>query len=160
MSKWETELRAQLIHSPSRSTKNFPRLFVNSHRAISLNLLSLLIPIDTMASKTLARTLRTASKQKITAPSVQKRTIVSALATRPVLAATQRPAFAAPVQQQTRGVKTIDFAGTKETVYGMLTPINKYLGEDVLTLCLEREDWPREKLLVSLMINPTWLTSL
>ena len=74
-----------------------------------------------MASKTLARTLRTASKQKITAPSVQKRTIVSALATRPVLAATQRPAFAAPAQQQTRGIKTIDFAGTKETVYGMYT---------------------------------------
>merc|ERR1712000_496019 len=40
----------------------------------------------------------------------------------------QRASFAAPSQQQTRGVKTIDFAGTKEDVY-------------------ERADWPREKLL-------------
>ncbi|EXJ73586.1 ketol-acid reductoisomerase, mitochondrial [Cladophialophora psammophila CBS 110553] len=81
-----------------------------------------------MASKTFARTLRTASKQKISTPTVQKRSIASALATRPLVAATQRPSFAAPAQQQKRGIKTIDFAGTKETVY-------------------EREDWPREKLL-------------
>ena len=71
-----------------------------------------------MASKTLARTLRTASKQKFSAPSVQKRSIATALATRPVTAAIQRPAFAAPSQQQTRGVKTIDFAGSKEQVFG------------------------------------------
>jgi len=72
-----------------------------------------------MASKTFARTLRTASKQKITAPSVPKRSFVSAVATRPVVAAHQRASFAAPSQQQTRGVKTIDFAGTKEDVYGV-----------------------------------------
>jgi ketol-acid reductoisomerase len=82
-----------------------------------------------MASKTFVRTLRTASKQKISSPSVQKRSIATALTTRPVTAAAPRPAFAAPSQQHTRGVKTIDFAGTKEKVY-------------------EREDWPREKLLV------------
>lgn len=74
-----------------------------------------------MASKTFVRTLRTASKQKISTPSVQKRSITSTLAaTRPVAAAVQRPAFTAPSQQQTRGIKTIDFAGTKETVFGMI----------------------------------------
>jgi len=73
-----------------------------------------------MASKTFVRTLRTASKQKITTPaSVQTRSFVSAGAVRPVIAATSRTAFTAPsVQQQKRGVKTIDFAGTKEKVYG------------------------------------------
>jgi len=82
------------------------------------NLLSLFNSIDTMASKTFARTLRTASKQKIATPSIPKRSFVSAGASRPVVAASQRTSFAAPAQQQTRGVKTIDFAGTKEDVYG------------------------------------------
>ncbi len=72
-----------------------------------------------MASKTLARTLRTASKQKIASPSIPKRTFVSAVAVRPTIAAAQRSAFTAPAQQQTRGVKTIDFAGTSEKVYGV-----------------------------------------
>merc|ERR1712000_300632 len=98
------------------------------HGAKPQNLLSSPNSFDKMASKTFARTLRTASKQKITAPSVPKRSFVSAVATRPVVAAHQRASFAAPSQQQTRGVKTIDFAGTKEDVY-------------------ERADWPREKLL-------------
>merc|ERR1712000_733142 len=100
----------------------------DSHGAKPQNLLSSPNSFDKMASKTFARTLRTASKQKITAPSVPKRSFVSAVATRPVVAAHQRASFAAPSQQQTRGVKTIDFAGTKEDVY-------------------ERADWPREKLL-------------
>jgi hypothetical protein len=72
----------------------------------------------TMAVKTFARTLRAASKQKISAGSLQKRGFSSALAARPAVAA-PRAAFIAPVQQQTRGVKTIDFAGTKEKVYGL-----------------------------------------
>ena len=84
-----------------------------------------------MASKTFARTLRTASKQKLSTQPLQKRTFSSALATRPAAVAAVRTAFAGPVQQ-TRGVKTIDFAGHKEQVF-------------------EREDWPREKLLVSLI---------
>merc|ERR1712000_760190 len=98
------------------------------HGAKPQNLLSSPNSFDKMASKTFARTLRTASKQKITAPSVPKRSFVSAVATRPVVAAHQRASFAGPAQQQIRGVKTIDFAGTKEDVY-------------------ERADWPREKLL-------------
>ena len=70
-----------------------------------------------MASKTLARTLRTASKQKIAAAAVPKRTFFSAPVTRPAVSAR---AVVTPIQQQTRGVKTIDFAGTKEQVFGRL----------------------------------------
>ena len=70
-----------------------------------------------MASKSFVRTLRAASKQKIPSGTLQKRTFSSALAARPAVAA-PRAAYAAPVQQQTRGLKTIDFAGTKEDVYG------------------------------------------
>lgn len=71
-----------------------------------------------MAARPLARALRLAR---------------AAAAARP-LAAAARPALVprvAPLAPVTavRGVKTIDFAGTKETVY-------------------EREDWPREKLQV------------
>ena len=71
-----------------------------------------------MASKNFSRALRAATKQKITAPSGQTRSFVSAVATRPVVAAAQRPAFKSPSSQQSRGVKTIDFAGSKETVFG------------------------------------------
>ena len=90
------------------------------------------IAILKMASKTFARTLRTASKQKLSTQPLQKRTFTSALATRPAAVAAVRTAFAGPAQQ-TRGVKTIDFAGHKEQVF-------------------EREDWPREKLLVGSML--------
>lgn len=70
-----------------------------------------------MASKSFARTALRATKQKVAAPAVPKRSFVSAPVTRPALARTTR-AIVAPVQQQTRGVKTIDFAGTKEQVFG------------------------------------------
>lgn len=70
-----------------------------------------------MASKSFARSLRAASKQaKAPTQAFQRRSFVSALASRPVV--TPRAAIV-PVQQ-TRGVKTIDFAGTKEDVYGKL----------------------------------------
>lgn len=68
-----------------------------------------------MASKTFARTALRASKQKIAIPTVPKRSFVSAPKSRPVVAQTSRAAIPAV---QTRGVKTIDFAGVKEDVYG------------------------------------------
>ena len=93
-----------------------------------------------MASRPAARTLRQAVRQ-LAAPAVQRRTFVSALSA----ARTAAPKAAVSSQfQQVRGVKTIDFAGTKETVY-------------------EREDWPREKLLVSVLLlqwHPTRLDKL
>ncbi|KAK3945872.1 hypothetical protein QBC46DRAFT_359998 [Diplogelasinospora grovesii] len=77
--------------------------------------------------KVFSKALRSPLARQLTAPAVQRRTIVSAL--RPLARATVAAApRAAPVQQQVRGVKTIDFAGHPEEVY-------------------ERADWPAEKLL-------------
>lgn len=73
-----------------------------------------------MAARGFSRALRLS---RVAAP----RSVMTAALPRPSLA-TVTPRVA-PVMA-TRGVKTIDFAGTKETVY-------------------EREDWPREKLHVS-----------
>lgn len=81
-----------------------------------------------MASRSFSRTLRSPLSHQLTSPVVRRRTLVSASQhTRARPAAHLKPAVGRIVQQ-TRGLKTIDFAGTKETVY-------------------EREDWPREKLL-------------
>merc|ERR1712137_362488 len=79
----------------------------------------------TMASRPVSRALRQTARQLAATPA-QKRTFVSALNAGAKKAA---PRAAVTSQfQQTRGIKTIDFAGTKETVY-------------------ERDDWPKEKLL-------------
>ena len=71
-----------------------------------------------MASRTATRALRSSLRQAAKAPAVQQRTFVSAVnaASRPALA--QAPKAAQQFVQQ-RGVKTIDFAGHKEDVYGM-----------------------------------------
>ncbi|KAK4540384.1 Acetolactate synthase, mitochondrial [Oleoguttula mirabilis] len=81
-----------------------------------------------MASQRSSRALRLALRQA-SAPRVQQRTFVSAVnaASRPSLQTAQKSAASAFVQQ-TRGAKTVDFAGDKEKVF-------------------ERADWPREKLL-------------
>jgi ketol-acid reductoisomerase len=65
-----------------------------------------------MASRTFSRALRSPLTKQLSAPA--RRTFVSALN------ASARPAAARAVAaaQQVRGVKTIDFAGTKEQVYG------------------------------------------
>lgn len=60
------------------------------------------------ASRTVSRALRSL------APVVQKRTLVAASAARATIVAPR----VAVAQTQTRGIKTIDFAGTKEVVYG------------------------------------------
>lgn len=68
-----------------------------------------------MASRPVTRALRQSARQLAATPA-QKRTFVSALSAGAKKAV---PRAAATSQfQQTRGVKTIDFAGTKETVYG------------------------------------------
>lgn len=73
------------------------------------------------ASRTLSRALRSNLSRQVV-PVVQKRgLVVAATATRATVAAVPR------LGNQTRGVRTIDFAGTKEAVY-------------------ERSDWPLEKL--------------
>ncbi|KAF2163644.1 hypothetical protein M409DRAFT_57149 [Zasmidium cellare ATCC 36951] len=80
-----------------------------------------------MASKHASRALR-ASLRQLKTPQVQQRSFVSAVnASRPSLQPALKAGSSAVVQQ-TRGKKTVDFAGDKEIVY-------------------ERDDWPRDKLL-------------
>ncbi|AEO55941.1 hypothetical protein MYCTH_2133056 [Thermothelomyces thermophilus ATCC 42464] len=79
-----------------------------------------------MASRSFSKALRPLARQ-LASPAVQQRTFVAAAAAVRASAVASRVA-AAPARQQVRGVKTIDFAGSKEEVY-------------------ERADWPQEKLL-------------
>lgn len=71
-----------------------------------------------MASQRSSRALRVALRQA-SAPRVQQRTFVSAVnaASRPSVQPAQK-AIASSFVQQTRGAKTVDFAGDKEKVYG------------------------------------------
>jgi hypothetical protein len=68
-----------------------------------------------MASRTFSRALRSPLARQLSAPA--RRTFVSAIN------ASARPTARAVVAstQQVRGVKTIDFAGTKEDVYGTVS---------------------------------------
>jgi ketol-acid reductoisomerase len=86
-----------------------------------------------MASRTASRALRTSLRQAAKAPAVQQRTFVSAVnaASRPALA--QAPKAATQFIQQ-RGVKTVDFAGHKEDVYGMHQRKQRNLSTQWLTL--------------------------
>lgn len=72
-----------------------------------------------MASKNASRALRTSLRQ-LKAPQVQQRSFVSAVnASRPSLQPALKATQSAFVQQS-RGKKTVDFAGDKEVVYGMI----------------------------------------
>lgn len=77
-------------------------------------------PLQThiMASRTISRALRSPLAKQLSAPA--RRTFVSAIN------ASARPMAARAVAsaQQVRGVKTIDFAGVKEDVYGLLIELN------------------------------------
>jgi ketol-acid reductoisomerase len=80
-----------------------------------------------MASRPVSRALRQTARQLAATPA-QKRTFVSALS-----AGAKKTAPRAAITsqfQQTRGVKTIDFAGTKETVYGTFESPLMPLGAD------------------------------
>jgi hypothetical protein len=94
-----------------------------------LSSFSILQSFITMASRTLSRAIRAPLAKQLSAPA--RRTFVSAInaSARP----TARAVAASAQQQQVRGVKTIDFAGTKEDVYGAFSPIQ-------LTLCLPQAD--------------------
>lgn len=64
-----------------------------------------------MASKTIPRALRLSTRV-----AVPRRTFVSAIRARP--SAATASINRSPVTVPARGIKNIDFAGTKETVYG------------------------------------------
>ncbi len=71
-----------------------------------------------MASRSFSRALRSPLARGLPTPAVQRRTFVSVLKARPAVSALARASIAIPLGQQVRGIKSIDFAGTKETVYG------------------------------------------
>lgn len=71
-----------------------------------------------MASRGFSKALRAASRQKPPSQSFQRRTLSLSLGARPAIAIAPRATLAGPIQQQVRGVKTIDFAGHKEQVFG------------------------------------------
>lgn len=97
-----------------------------------------------MTSRAFTRALRTNVARQIAAP-IQRRTIATAFtAARATVAVAPR----IPALVQKRGIKTIDFAGVKEDVYGMSIPAER-LFPIADNICAERADWPREKLLVS-----------
>ncbi|KAF2675299.1 ketol-acid reductoisomerase [Microthyrium microscopicum] len=79
-----------------------------------------------MAARRAPQAIRSALSQLTKSSTIHGARMTPLVAARAAPAAV-RGAVGLPVQQ-TRGMKTIDFAGTKETVY-------------------ERDDWPREKLL-------------
>jgi ketol-acid reductoisomerase len=71
-----------------------------------------------MAARRAPQVLRASLAQVAKAPLAGAR-VATVLTARTASAVTQRAAVAGPFQQ-TRGMKTIDFAGTKETVFGEL----------------------------------------
>jgi ketol-acid reductoisomerase len=72
-----------------------------------------------MASRSFSKALRPLARQ-LASPAVQQRTFIAAAGAVRASAVAARAAVAAPQQQQVRGVKTMDFAGHKEEVYGEL----------------------------------------
>lgn len=112
----KTSLRREISKEPERElllTATQNRIFSTT----SCTILHYTYPA-TMASQKSSRALRLALRQ-LSAPRVQQRTFVSAVkaASRPSVAQkVAAPAFV----QQARGLKTVDFAGSKEDVFGRL----------------------------------------
>jgi ketol-acid reductoisomerase len=75
-----------------------------------------------MASRSFSKALRSPLARQLASPAVQRRTFVAAAGLVRASAVAASRVAAAPAQQQVRGVKTIDFAGSKEEVYGGLRP--------------------------------------
>lgn len=74
--------------------------------------------INIMASRSFSKVLTAPLARQFVSPAAQRRTFVSALGgVRASIASSGRAAFAGQTPQ-VRGVKTIDFAGHKETVFG------------------------------------------
>lgn len=105
-----------------------------------------------MALPNFSRTLRTPLPRLFTRPFSQRRTLISAGGYVRARAIAPRKPLGGSSLLFSRGMKTIDFAGHKETVYG------KHKLQ--LVICAnahfkpEREDWPRDKLLVCLNFLP------
>lgn len=89
---------------------------------------SVAIALFSMASRTATKALRSSAVKQLTTSNAQRRTFVSALnAARTASVTSTKSAFVAPSTQQKRGLKTIDFAGTKETVFGACDTVSALL---------------------------------
>lgn len=76
-----------------------------------------------MASRGFSKALRSQVARQLVAPAAQRRTFIAASNAIRATATQPRSAVAGGIaQQQVRGVKTIDFAGTPEEVYGTFMP--------------------------------------
>lgn len=73
-----------------------------------------------MASRGFSKALRSQLARQVASPAAQRRSFVAAANLVRATAKQARPAVAGIAQQQVRGVKTIDFAGVPEDVYGKL----------------------------------------
>jgi ketol-acid reductoisomerase len=71
-----------------------------------------------MSSRSFSKALRSPLARQLASPAVQRRTFVAAAGVVRASAVAASRTVAAPAQQQVRGVKTMDFAGSKEVVYG------------------------------------------
>jgi ketol-acid reductoisomerase len=75
-----------------------------------------------MASRRAPQALRSSLAQLSKSPIANGARFTPALLARASAPSVSRSAVALPLQQ-TRGMKTIDFAGTKEVVYGLCLPV-------------------------------------
>lgn len=71
-----------------------------------------------MASRSFSRALRSPLTRQLAAPAAQRRTLISASRLARTGVATPLKPTVTGSLQHSRGLKQIDFAGTKETVYG------------------------------------------
>lgn len=110
-----------------------------------------------MALRSFGRALKTPLPCLFIRPLSQRRTLISAGGYVNAHEIAQRKPLGGSSLLFSRGMKTIDFAGHKETVYGkykfqLVVYLNAYFQP-------EREDWPRDKLLVRLSSLPFLIKS-
>lgn len=74
-----------------------------------------------MSSRSFSKALRSPLARQLAAPA-QRRSFVAAAGLVRASAVAAKTVAASPAQQQVRGVKTIDFAGSKEQVWGEFCP--------------------------------------
>ena len=75
--------------------------------------------VNTMVSRAFTRALKAPLTRQLISPTTQRRTFSLALTGIRSKIAIPRTLAAGSIFQQQRGLKTIDFAGHKETVFGM-----------------------------------------
>ena len=119
--KYSTDLSTSVHRSLAAGSSSVPNpksSQLTLAQSLYVKLKSYLQILLLMASTIFGRTVKAASKTQVLSQSFRQGTFISGLAVRPASAPLSKFSFAGAIQHQTRGVKTIDFAGSKETVYG------------------------------------------